>query len=46
VAGSCEHSDEPLGSGATELVSYRQLDKPNVSALLGLHFMVFEACLH
>jgi hypothetical protein len=21
VAGSCEYSDEPLGSGATELVS-------------------------
>jgi hypothetical protein len=23
VVGSCEYSDEPAGSGATELVSYR-----------------------
>jgi hypothetical protein len=22
VAGSCEHSDEPLGSGATDLVGW------------------------
>jgi hypothetical protein len=26
VAGSCKYSDEPVGSGATELVRYVQLE--------------------
>jgi hypothetical protein len=38
VAGSCEYGDEPSGSGATELVSYRNSMQLRYKCKKSTHF--------
>jgi hypothetical protein len=42
VAGSCVYSDEPLGSGATELVSYNRNTMTNITSIM--MFWVLALC--